>query len=93
MTAENSQGEAADASMTHAERALVGTQHPLVGPLGDMVEPPVALLMSRPEPPGCRASGVSVSETNTDTRIATAIVTANSRNRRPMSPPKQQHAG
>ena len=43
--------------MTQPERALVGAQHPLVDPLSDMVEPPLAPLMSRPEQPGAEHRG------------------------------------
>ena len=68
------------------ERTLVGLQHLVEAALGDLVE--AAVLSSFPLRRKREAIiGVSVRATNADTAMHMVVVTANSRNSRPMMPP------
>ena len=71
----------------HLQRTIVNPQHPLEKAFGDAVKPGSLLLVRRNEGSGCTASGVSVTETSPEIRIATQMVTENSRNSRPRMPP------
>ena len=63
---------------------------PLVHALGGLVEAALRRLGAWRAGSGCESIGVSVSDTNPDTRIATPIVTANSWNSFPMIPPMKR---
>ena len=72
---------------TQRERPLVDAQDPVEDPLADAVEPAVLLLGSCGLSSLAHIIGVVVSETTSETPIATDSVTANSRNSRPTIPP------
>ena len=69
------------------QRALVPAEDPVEDPLAGAIQPAVPLLVLATSAACAHIIGVVVSETTSETPMATESVTANSRNSRPTMPP------